>query len=165
MRTLAQGRLAGGSQNRDGKERVESRRRLVGEEQILFFQAEDGIRDIGVTGVQTCALPIFMQELREDPKAERLENVGELLNSIKYYEQVNENEDISLTTYLQDIALYTNADYKKDEKTIKLMTIHQAKGLEFPYVFVCGLTEGIFPSHRTIRERRKTGEEEERKIG
>ena len=105
-----------------------------------------------------------MRDLREDPKAERLENVQELLNSIKYYEQVNENEEISLTTYLQDIALYTNADYKEETKAIKLMTIHQAKGLEFPYVFVCGLTEGVFPSHRTIRERRKEGEEEERRL-
>lgn len=105
-----------------------------------------------------------MRDLREDPKAERLENVQELLNSIRYYEQVNENEEISLTTYLQDIALYTNADYKEETKAIKLMTIHQAKGLEFPYVFVCGLTEGIFPSHRTIRERRKEGEEEERRL-
>lgn len=103
-------------------------------------------------------------DLRTDPKSERLENVEELLNSIKYYEQVNENEDISLTTYLQDIALFTNADYNKEMKGVKLMTIHQAKGLEFPYVFVCGLTEGIFPSHRTIRERRRNGEEEERRL-
>ena len=103
-------------------------------------------------------------DLRTDPKLERLENVEELLNSIKYYEQVNENEAISLTTYLQDIALFTNADYNKEMKGVKLMTIHQAKGLEFPYVFICGLTEGIFPSHRTIRERRKNGEEEERRL-
>ncbi len=103
-------------------------------------------------------------DLRTDPKSERLENVEELLNSIKYYEQVNENEDISLTTYLQDIALFTNADYNKEMKGVKLMTIHQAKGLEFPYVFICGLTEGIFPSHRTIRDRRREGEEEERRL-
>ena len=103
-------------------------------------------------------------DLRTDPKSERLENVEDLLNSIKYYEQVNENEAISLTTYLQDIALFTNADYNKEMKGVKLMTIHQAKGLEFPYVFICGLTEGIFPSHRTIRERRKNGEEEERRL-
>lgn len=44
------------------------------------------------------------------------------------------------------------------------MTIHQAKGLEFPYVFVLGLSEGIFPNHRSIRERRKKGEEEERRL-
>lgn len=65
-----------------------------------------------------------MQDLREDAKTERLDNVVELINSIKYYEQVNENEEISLSTYLQDIALYTNADYNKETKTIKLMTIH-----------------------------------------
>ena len=103
-------------------------------------------------------------DLRTDPKSERLENVEELLNSIKYYEAANENEDINLTTYLQDIALFTNADYNKEVKGVKLMTIHQAKGLEFPYVFICGLTEGIFPSHRTIRDRRKAGEEEERRL-
>ncbi len=44
------------------------------------------------------------------------------------------------------------------------MTIHQAKGLEFPYVFVVGLTEGIFPSHRSIRERKLKGLEEERRL-
>lgn len=105
------------------------------------------------------------EELRFTVEEERLENVAELASSIKYYEELNENEeDVSLDTYLQDIALYTNADYKKDSSSIKLMTIHQAKGLEFPYVFVLGLSEGIFPSHRSIRERRKKGEEEERRL-
>lgn len=105
------------------------------------------------------------EELRFTVEEERLENIAELASSIKYYEELNENEeDVSLDTYLQDIALYTNADYKKDSSSIKLMTIHQAKGLEFPYVFVLGLSEGIFPSHRSIRERRKKGEEEERRL-
>lgn len=105
------------------------------------------------------------EELRFTVEEERLENVAELASSIKYYEELNENEeDVSLDKYLQDIALYTNADYKKDSSSIKLMTIHQAKGLEFPYVFVLGLSEGIFPNHRSIRERRKKGEEEERRL-
>lgn len=105
------------------------------------------------------------EELRFTVDEERLENIAELASSIKYYEELNENEDdISLETYLQDIALYTNADYKKDGSSIKLMTIHQSKGLEFLYVFVCGLSEGIFPNHRSIRERRKKGEEEERRL-
>lgn len=71
---------------------------------------------------------------------------------------------MSLTNYLQDIALYTNSDYSKDSNKVKLMTIHQAKGLEFPYVFVVGLSEGIFPNMRSIRERKKNGEEEERRL-
>ena len=102
--------------------------------------------------------------LREDTETERLENVEELLNSIRNYESRRESDELSLTGYLQDIALYTNADYRKDTESVKLMTIHQAKGLEFPIVFVCGLSEGIFPSHRTLRERRLAGLEEERRL-
>ena len=103
--------------------------------------------------------------LRLDDDQERIDNLQELLNSVKNYEEVNKNEEnLSVETYLQDIALYTNADYKKDMPTVKLMTIHQSKGLEFPYVIVCGLTEGIFPSHRAIRERREKALEEERRL-
>ena len=101
---------------------------------------------------------------RNDGDEERIENINELINSIRYYEQTNINEEVTLDTYLQDIALFTNSDYNKDQETIKLMTIHQSKGLEFPYVFVIGLTEGIFPSHRTIRERKLQGLEEERRL-
>ena len=102
---------------------------------------------------------------RTEADNERLENIAELKQSIKEYEIANAEEDeINLETYLQDIALYTNADYKNDGETVKLMTIHQSKGLEFPVVFVCGLSEGVFPSHRTIRERKKNGEEEERRL-
>lgn len=102
--------------------------------------------------------------IREDEDEDRLENVQELSNSIMYYEKVNVNEEITLETYLQDIALYTNADYKEDGETVKLMTIHQSKGLEFPYIFICGASEGIFPSHRAIRERKIAALEEERRL-
>lgn len=102
---------------------------------------------------------------RKEGDEERLDNIAELKGSIKEYESLHvEEELVSLENYLQDIALYTNADYKDDGVTVKLMTIHQAKGLEFPYVFVCGLNEGIFPSHRSIRERRERAEEEERRL-
>ena len=104
------------------------------------------------------------ESLRMDDDEERLENITELMSSIKYYEQINREDEPTLENYLQDVALYTNADYRKDTKSVKLMTIHQAKGLEFPYVFVCGLSEGIFPSHRAIRERKKRAEEEERRL-
>jgi DNA helicase-2/ATP-dependent DNA helicase PcrA len=103
-------------------------------------------------------------QLRGDGDEDRLANIQELLNSVKLYEEQHAEDDITLDSYLQDIALYTNADYKKDDHKVKLMTIHQSKGLEFPYVFVVGLTEGVFPSHRSIRERRKKGEEEERRL-
>ena len=66
---------------------------------------------------------------RTEGDNERLENISELKHSIIEYERMNaEEEDINLNTYLQDIALYTNADYKNDGDTVKLMTIHQSKG-------------------------------------
>ena len=102
---------------------------------------------------------------REEGDDERLQNIEELKSSVKEYETLNVDSDfLSLESYLQEIALYTNADYKEDGETVKLMTIHQAKGLEFPYVFIMGLTEGVFPCHRSIRERNKRAEEEERRL-
>lgn len=102
---------------------------------------------------------------RNDTDEERLENLTELVNSMKEYERTRDDKaDATTDAYLQQIALYTNADAHTDSDRVRLMTIHQAKGLEFPTVFVTGLTEGVFPSHRTIRERRTDGEEEERRL-
>ena len=106
----------------------------------------------------------YKQMVREDQDEDRLENLDELLSSIRFYESVRTPEESTLADYLQVIALYTNEDHRKDTPTIKLMTIHQAKGLEFPYVFIFGLSEGIFPNMRTIREGKTEGEEEERRL-
>ena len=107
----------------------------------------------------------YLDMLRMDySDEERLENLEELLFSIKYYEDLNQDDEITVQKYLQDISLYTNADYKQEGPSVKIMTIHQAKGLEFPYVFICGLTEGIFPSYRAIRERKEAALEEERRL-
>ena len=77
--------------------------------------------------------------------AQRLENIEELKsNLIKYY---SENDEASLGGFLEEIALYTDLDsLNEDSDYVLLMTMHSAKGLEFPYVFCCGLEEGIFPS-------------------
>ena len=106
----------------------------------------------------------LLAEYRTDTEEERLENLQELVKSVKLYEDENKEEDYTLETYLQDIALYTNADYRKDDDKVKLMTVHQAKGLEFTLVWIYGLSEGILPSHRTIRERGEAGLEEERRL-
>lgn len=102
---------------------------------------------------------------RNDEEEERLENIAELMNSMKEFEAGRIDEgDADLVSYLQEIALYTNVDRPNDSDKVRMMTIHQSKGLEFPEVFVVGLTEGIFPNHRSIRERRQDGEEEERRL-
>ena len=106
----------------------------------------------------------LLAEYRTDTEEERLENLQELVKSVRLYEEENKNEDYTIDTYLQDIALYTNADYRKDDDKVKLMTVHQAKGLEFTLVWIYGLSEGILPSHRTVRERGEAGLEEERRL-
>ena len=107
---------------------------------------------------------LYKRMVREDQDEDRLENLDELLSSIRFYESTRTPDESTLADYLQDIALYTNEDHRKETPTIKLMTIHLAKGLEFPYVFVTGLSEGIFPNMRSIREGKKNGEEEERRL-
>lgn len=102
---------------------------------------------------------------RTDEEEERLENIAELINAMKEFEASRmDDADMTLIAYLQEISLYTNVDADNDKDHVRMMTIHQSKGLEFPVVFIVGLTEGIFPNHRSIRSRRKDGEEEERRL-
>lgn len=86
----------------------------------------------------------MLKTLGED---DRLENISELKQSIFEYENTA-GENISLEDYLDKVALFTNLDKKEKSNAIKMMTIHTAKGLEFPYVFICGMNEGIFPSKK-----------------
>ena len=101
---------------------------------------------------------------RTDEEEERLENLNELIQSVKTYEEDHKEDEINLQTYLQEIALYTNLDSSKGKNHVKVMTIHQSKGLEFPYVFIAGLSDGIMPNKRSVRERKKSGMEEERRL-
>ncbi len=102
---------------------------------------------------------------RKEGDEERLENIQELLDSMLRYEKDNvDEEDLGLNKYLQDIALYTNLDHKESGDNVRIMTIHQSKGLEFPIVFVAGMYESTFPSLKTIKQYRKDGLEEERRL-
>ena len=92
----------------------------------------------------------------------RLENVRELLTSIQGYLDNAEGEP-SLAGFLDEIALYTDLDsHNPDEDAVVMMTMHAAKGLEFPVVFVVGMEEGIFPGMRTIGDPEEM--EEERRL-
>ncbi len=92
----------------------------------------------------------------------RLENVRELLTSIKGYME-NGSEQPTLAGFLDEIALYTDLDsHDPDEDAVVMMTMHSAKGLEFPTVFVVGMEEGIFPGIRAIGEAEEM--EEERRL-
>lgn len=87
----------------------------------------------------------YEEYLRLQGDQERLDNVAELKRSV---EKVGEDEDASLEDFLARAALFTNLDHEEKQETVKLMTVHTAKGMEFPYVFVCGLNEGVFPNRR-----------------
>lgn len=77
----------------------------------------------------------------------RLENIMELKSNIVEYE--SKAEDPSLAGFLEEMALYTDADQDEEEDdTVLMMTMHSAKGLEFPTVFLCGMEDGLFPSFR-----------------
>lgn len=101
--------------------------------------------------------------LRLDGDQDRVDNISELFNSIVQYEHMA-GEEVSLSEYLQDIALYTDLDQPKDYESIKMMTIHTAKGLEFPYVFLTSFTDGILPNNKALEERKLDGLEEERNL-
>jgi DNA helicase-2/ATP-dependent DNA helicase PcrA len=98
--------------------------------------------------------------LRTNGEQERLDNLAELKQSVFEYER-DAGEECSLPDYLNRISLYTNLDQKESAEAVSMMTIHNAKGLEFPYVFVCGLNEGIFPSKHVDTEDKM---EEERRL-
>ncbi len=106
----------------------------------------------------------IIEELRTDGDQERLENIQELVDSIIFLEKENDI-DLDLSDYLQEIALYTDKDVKEEDNgKVNLMTIHTAKGLEYPYVFLCGFSDGILPSAMSIKGRKKNAIEEERRL-
>ena len=103
----------------------------------------------------------YEEMLRTEGAQDRLDNLAELKQSVFEYETTC-GEEVGLEDYLRHIALFTNADSDSgQEDKVRLMTVHAAKGLEFPYVFLCGMNEGIFPSRKV---RTLEGMEEERRL-
>ena len=89
----------------------------------------------------------YEEMLRTEGSQERLDNLAELKQSIYEYE-TGCGEEATAEHYLTHVALFTNQDSADAPAKLKLMTVHAAKGLEFPYVFLCGMNEGVFPSGR-----------------
>ncbi|RLD27968.1 MAG: ATP-dependent DNA helicase [Bacteroidetes bacterium] len=111
----------------------------------------------------------ILKELYSDKSPEgvsRYDNIQEVLNGLKEYTENNDSEDESktLSDFLIEVALLTDADQDTDEdrEKVTLMTVHASKGLEFPYVFIVGLEENLFPSQMALSSR--TDLEEERRL-
>ena len=102
----------------------------------------------------------YERMLRTEGSQERLDNLAELKQAVYEYETTC-GEECTLEHYLDHIALFSNLDGADTGDKVKLMTVHAAKGLEFPYVFLCGMNEGIFPSGKI---KTMEGMEEERRL-
>ncbi|HRG18475.1 MAG TPA: 3'-5' exonuclease [Flavobacterium lutivivi] len=131
---------------------------IINENQDAFYLAEHVTKKTGL-----------VQELKKDGTPEgiaRLENIEELLNGIKDFTEGQKEVDGArgaLSEFLEDVALATDLDKDTgDDDRVALMTIHLAKGLEFPYVFVVGMEEDLFPSAMSLNTRSEL--EEERRL-
>lgn len=131
---------------------------IINENQDAFYLAEHITKKTGL-----------VQELKKDGTPEgiaRLENIEELLNGIKDFTEGQKEVDGArgaLSEFLEDVALATDLDKDTgDDDRVALMTIHLAKGLEFPYVFIVGMEEDLFPSAMSLNTRSEL--EEERRL-
>ena len=115
----------------------------------------------------------IIKDLKEDDTPEglaRVQNIEELLNAIMEFsdkqvdEVTGEQNEVTLNKFMEDVALLTDQDKKNDEDDdyVTLMTIHSAKGLEFPYVYIVGLEENLFPGIQSLSTREDL--EEERRL-
>ncbi|WP_348676699.1 UvrD-helicase domain-containing protein [Flavobacterium coralii] len=131
---------------------------VINENQDAFYLAEHVTKKTGL-----------VQELKKDATPEgiaRIENIEELLNGIKDFTEGQREVDGArgaLSEFLEDVALATDLDKDTgDDDRVALMTIHLAKGLEFPYVFIVGMEEDLFPSAMSMNTRSEL--EEERRL-
>jgi DNA helicase-2/ATP-dependent DNA helicase PcrA len=106
----------------------------------------------------------YIEDLKKqgtDEAENRLENISELYNAVLQFQE--ENEDTSLEGFLANASLASDLDDLKDgQKAVSLMTLHSAKGLEFPVVFLVGLEQGLFPNYRSMDD--PASLEEERRL-
>ena len=113
------------------------------------------------TLIQESGYAEMLTAKKDNESKSRLENIHELSSSISGY--LEHAEDPSLGGFLDEVALYTDLDsVEEDDNCVTLMTMHAAKGLEFPVVFTVGMEEGVFPGYRAIGEEDEL--EEERRL-
>ncbi|MCI9556637.1 MAG: UvrD-helicase domain-containing protein [Lawsonibacter sp.] len=128
---------------------------------IQFFAADYAQRPVSEVLGTVLDQSGYEEMLRTEGSQERLDNLAELKQSVYEYE-TSCGEETSLEDYLTHVALFTGGeDGNGTADKVKLMTVHAAKGLEFPYVFLCGMNEGIFPSRKVHT---RPGMEEERRL-
>ncbi|HCK87795.1 MAG TPA: DNA helicase UvrD [Erysipelotrichaceae bacterium] len=127
---------------------------------IESYSAVDSSRPVSETLRKILEESGYEKMLRTAGSQDRLDNLAELKQAVYEYETTC-GEETDLAAYLNHIALFTNSDTTEAKDQVRMMTIHSAKGLEFPYVFLAGMNEGILPSRKTSSE---DAMEEERRL-
>ena len=126
---------------------------------IEFYSLEELLRDI----LETTGYVKELEESEEEDAADRIENIDELISKVVAYEETH--DEPTLSEFLEEVALVADIDkVGETDNRVLLMTLHSAKGLEFPHVYLAGLEDGIFPSYMTIMSDDPMDIEEERRL-
>jgi DNA helicase-2/ATP-dependent DNA helicase PcrA len=105
----------------------------------------------------------YLKETEEEDAEDRIDNINELVSKAAAYEE--EHPEGTLSEFLEEVALVADIDtLEEGSNRVMLMTIHSAKGLEFPHVYLAGMEDGVFPSYMTIIDEDPTAIEEERRL-
>lgn len=127
----------------------------------LKFENAENKSTLLLEYIEATELPEMFKEIGTDESLDRWNNIQQLISDIGLF--FRENEGVTLNDYLQQVALITDLDEAEiDNEQITLMTLHSAKGLEFPCVFIAGMEEGLFPLERTMNVLEE--KEEERRL-
>ena len=124
-----------------------------------FYSLSELVKDI----LETTGYVKELEESDEEDAADRIENIDELISKVAAYEETH--DEPTLSEFLEEVALVADIDrVEGEDNRVLLMTLHSAKGLEFPHVYLAGLEDGIFPSYMTIMSDDPMEVEEERRL-
>ena len=132
-----------------------------------LLQGNTSLEDLITDVIETTG---YVQELEasdEEDAKDRIENIDELITKLVTYEMEKDTlgEEATLSGFLEEVALVADIDsVNRDDNKVLLMTVHSAKGLEFPQVYLSGLEDGVFPSYMTITSDDPFEVEEERRL-
>ena len=126
---------------------------------LEYYGLKELLQDI----IDTTGYVKALEVSEEEDAADRIENIGELMNKVVAYEE--SHDEPTLSEFLEEVALVADIDgVSEDDNKVLLMTLHSAKGLEFPHVYMAGMEDGVFPSYMTITADDPAEIEEERRL-
>ncbi len=126
---------------------------------LEYYSLQELMNDI----IETTGYVKELQESDEEDAEDRIQNIDELVSKVVAYE--DSHDDPSLSEFLEEVALVADIDgVDAEDNRVLLMTLHSAKGLEFPHVYLAGLEDGVFPSYMTIASDDPSAVEEERRL-